>query len=810
MSRIKVKTFNNTEFDFGSNKIKLDKFQYDVVSSELKQNIRIIACAGSGKTTTILCRLKHLIDNGVDSSRIMLTTFNIDAANTLKERLKNLVKNNKVRIGTFDSICAHFYFKYFKLDEYVGVNEYNNLLIKYLNSPDAKNILDLYDYIFFDEFQDINNEQFQVIKKFYDNGTYIIAIGDDAQNIYQWRGSNIDYILNFDKYFQNTKTFKLENNYRSTPEIINLANSIIKNNIDQIEKNMFPNKPSGPKPLISKYHNQSEQAKAIIKEISSLNSIKLNEIIVISRNNFGLKAFEEQLEIYNKDKTDKIDYIALITDNDKEVKDKNTENKLVLATIHKIKGCEYSYVYLIDLDDKIFPADCDSIGIQEERRLLYVAITRAKRVLNMSFCSSKICRFFSEISSDLFRFPDFKKSYFETDDRRNYQIKTSVTELVNQLKNYDYEYMRSNKIIPEFIPVEDKIHNSNKINDDISKSNLNSDYGIYIDTYISRRFGLLNKMSNGLENNLAKCIIYAVELNHFEYGIYLETKLKEYFLMYSFDLPPIIETFNFSQKKIEQILIVVYKIINKAKKINVKPFEVYVTKKGFLPEEFIEKMQDSYKLYTSQKEINLIDLYNISLCPNIYQNRRRLLYKECFESFNLNKKIYSDIDIFCKKYYENNIYIKKTLHDDERIISGEIDMYDETLRKVVDFKTSLSNGIQMEWVIQLLCYCALLRKDKFVVDYVSIYNPLSGIEYIIDVKNWNKEKELLDIMINDRNLNKTKGNLTKYEEKPVKKIKDKYSTKKIDTTIKKDIMLDFLEDEYVDEYYKFKNDKKKK
>ena len=108
-------------------------------------------------------------------------------------------------------------------------------------------------------------------------------------------------------------------------------------------------------------------------------NIKLDNIVIISRNNFGLKIFEEQLELYNRDNPDKkrIEYIALITDNDKNIT-KTYENKLCLATIHKIKGCEWSYVFLIDLDDKIFPSDCDDIGIQEERRLLYVAVTRAK------------------------------------------------------------------------------------------------------------------------------------------------------------------------------------------------------------------------------------------------------------------------------------------------------------------------------------------------------------------------------------------------------------------------------------------------
>lgn len=810
MKRIKVNTFINKEFDFGKYKIQLDKYQYNVVKSDINKNLRIIACAGSGKTTTILCRIKYIIDNGIDPKRILLTTFNVDASDTLKERLKALLnKDVGIRIGTFDSISAYFYFKYFKIDGFVGVNEYVNLLIKYLNSENGKNILNNYDYIFFDEFQDINNEQFQVIKKFYENGSKIIAIGDDAQNIYQWRGSNIDYILNFDKIFDNTQTFKLENNYRSTPEIINLATAIIKNNSDQIDKNMIPNKNSGHKPIITKYKTPLIQATSIIDKIKKLldNNIKNSDIIVISRNNYGLKIFEEQLELYNRDNDNKIDYIALITDNDKNynaTKNKNnSKNKITLATIHKVKGGEWNYVFIIDLDDKTFPSDCDNIGIQEERRLLYVAITRAKIYLEMSFCSNNICRFISEIDKDLYNFTNFKKSYFDFNDKRSIQIKTKVTELIQQLKNSDYDNMRSTGIISNFNPSEDKIHSPNKIDDNILSNNLQSDYGIYIDTYISRQFGLKNNNSNGLENNVAKCIIYSIELNHIEYAIYLESKLQQNLLIYGENCLSMMNITNqWSKSKINILFNILDKIINKSIKLNVKPHELYVTKYGFLPHEFTKSMLISYNEYIKNINIDTLHIYNISLCPNIFMNRRRLLYKNCFDMFNYNTKIYDDINIFCDKYFKNNIIIKLTTYDKENTICCELDMYDATLKKIVDFKTSSSKTIQMDWILQLLTYCSLLRLyNKLVVDYVSIYNPISGYEYIIDVRNWKKEKELLNILANTR-----EEKINKIDKNIMPNKKEKKKDKKI--VKNNDIRLDFLDDDEIKEYYKMKNNKK--
>jgi len=822
MPRIKVHTIINDtnkdmlEFKFGDKVINLDDFQKKVIFTDISKNLRIIACAGSGKTTTILCKIKYMINElKINPKRILLTTFNIDASNILKDRLKLLLnKNPEVRIGTFDAISAHFYFKYFKQEGFIGVNEYSTLLLNYLNTQAGKTILDLYDYIIFDEFQDINNIQFEIIKKFVENGSKIIAIGDDAQNIYQWRGSNISYILNFDKIFKNTATIKLENNYRSTPEIIDMANAIIKNNSDQIDKKMLPNNPNGKIPFIKKYKNNVEQAEDIINQINNMtkNNIKLDDIVIISRNNFGLKIFEAQLELYNRDNEDKkrIEYIALITDNDKNIT-KTYENKLCLATIHKIKGCEWKYVFLIDLDDKIFPADCDDIGIQEERRLLYVAVTRAKLYLHISFTSNTISRFIEEISSKLYEFPSFKKIYFEINNKRTNQTKTKVTELIQLLNNEDYEYIRKQNILQTFIPKEIQIHNSNTYNKEILDNNLQADYGIYIDTYISRMFGLKNIKSNGLENLTAKCTIYSIELSAQQYNIYLESKLPIYLLKYEYEIIKMFHSiFDMDDFKMDILEKIINKIISKAKYLKVNPSNIYITKSGFLPDEFESSMIVSYNHYISDKNISNKDIYNISLCQNVYLNRKRLLYRDCYTMFDENKKIYEDINIFCEKYYKNNIEIKKLMIDDDRLISGELDMYDETEKKIIDFKTSLNKHIQIEWILQLLTYASLIKiKTKLPVEYISIYNPISGLEYIINIKEWNKEKELLDYLKKVRDDRNIKKNITdiKLEEFSIKD-KEKQVFHKIPKKKykeKRDILLDDLDDELKEEYNKLKN-----
>jgi hypothetical protein len=259
-------------------------------------------------------------------------------------------------------------------------------------------------------------------------------------------------------------------------------------------------------------------------------------------------------------------------------------------------------------------------------------------------------------------------------------------------------------------------------------------------------FGLLNKKSNGLENILAKCTIYSVELNSQYYNIYIESRLPLYLFIYNFDIQKMMHTiFDMDDNKMKILQIIIKKILIKAKDINVLPYEIYVTKDGFLPSEFDKLMINSYNNYTSPVKISNKDIYNISLCHNIFMNRKRLLYRDCYDMFNKDNKIYDDIQIFCSKYCNNNISIKKIIQDKNRLICGELDMYDATEEKIIDFKTSTSNNIQIEWILQLLTYTALMRlENKLIVKYISIYNPINGIETIINIENWNKETELLD------------------------------------------------------------------
>lgn len=764
------RNFNTSDGD-----IILNNEQFNIVTEDINKKIRIIACAGSGKTTTIICRIKYLVDNGIDPQRIILTTFNVDASESMKKRiLKVFGYMPKITIGTIDSIACKFYMQYFKKDYYIGVSEYTTELSTYLKSPMGVNITNNYDYLFFDEFQDCNNIQFEILKAFDKASCKITVIGDDAQNIYQWRGSNIDYILNYETHIENTVTHKLVNNYRSTPEIINLANASISHNTDQIPKDMLPTNSSiNEKPKIVKHMSENIQAEEIIKKILYYNSlnIKFESISVISRINYPLKIIEEELEKYNRNHIDKqIPYVALITDDIRDSKPKICESHICLTTIHKSKGLEWDVVILVSCNDEIFPTKTDKISLEEERRLFYVGVTRAKRYLTISFTSNSLSRFVSELPTNLYEFPNMKQKYLVTRNERDIKLKTSVSELIEMLESKDIEHMRLTGIIPNMNPVEYKVHIPFTYNQIISKYYLQTDFGQFIDRFLCREFGYQNSSTGGLNDNVACRVINSLTLPYNELSIYLKYNIninkKLHVKHFNMNLDTICKYLDkdmmdpqyvkkIDAKDIYNLKKVLGKIIKICLDYNLLPQNVFVVPESYIPSEFFPRMQQSYEQYQNVKlptiEI-LKSIYDVSICQNIYDGRRRLLYKNVQDEFIENLQMFEEMIKWVIQYKNDDITIKLCMNDTKNLIDGELDMYNSTTMTVVDFKTSTSSSCKLEWVIQLLTYTSLLRTLKKVdVKYIMIYNPLQGITSSFDVSEWNKENELLEYLALVRN-----------------------------------------------------------
>ncbi len=133
------------------------------------------------------------------------------------------------------------------------------LLIKKIREEISNKFL----YILIDEYQDTNILQDEIIKKMSEKHKNVLAVGDDSQSIYSFRAADINNIINFSKSYSKAKIFKLETNYRSTPEILHVANSVIRNNQKKLEKELHSVKKTGPSPTIIPFSNSLDQAKYI-------------------------------------------------------------------------------------------------------------------------------------------------------------------------------------------------------------------------------------------------------------------------------------------------------------------------------------------------------------------------------------------------------------------------------------------------------------------------------------------------------------------------------------------------------------------
>ena len=407
-----------------------------------------------------------------------------------------------------------------------------------------------FKYILIDEYQDTNHVQYLIIKKLAALNKNLCVVGDDAQSIYAFRGANIQNILNFKIDYPKFKTYKLEQNYRSTSTIVEAANGIIKHNKKKIEKVVWTDNAKGDKIAVVKTGSDNEEARLVANTISDIQmryQAHYKDFAILYRTNAQSRALEESLRkksipykiygglsfyqrkeikdvlayyrlcvnphdeeafkriinyptrgigattiqklnifankhnksiwevinhlregeininkgtqsklkefalminsfisnskkenaytiadeiakktgIFNDLYTDKspegvsrfeniqellngikdfsdtaeegvnklwdfMENVALLTDQDKEIKD--DFNKVSLMTVHAAKGLEFSYVFVVGLEENLFPSMLSGESqehLEEERRLFYVAITRAKKRLFLSFSLTK-------------------------------------------------------------------------------------------------------------------------------------------------------------------------------------------------------------------------------------------------------------------------------------------------------------------------------------------------------------------------------------------------------------------------------------
>ncbi len=477
-----------------------------------------------------------------------------------KNELMSPEAYDKFVASEYDQVVKDVYEKYDKKLKQNNSVDFDDLLILpielFRKHPDIlEKYQNLYKYLLIDEYQDTNEAQYKLTKMISAKSRLITCVGDDSQSIYSFRGANYKNILNFEKDYPDAKTILLEQNYRSTSNILDAANQVIRNNKMKKEKNLWTARGVGEKIKYYRAYNERDEAQYVIRKIKELvnKDVEYQDIAVLYRTNAQSRVLEEEMLKENlpyrvigsfyfysrKEIKDLIAYLRLIhnpkdnvsllrvintpkrgiglktIDNLTAVADaqeisiyeaiqsgkelefkhliedltaqkeeltltelidkvldtsgvkaelesektleselrleyleefksitksfeerdglisleeflleislisdveeyKDDPNRISLMTIHSVKGLEFNHVFVVGLEEGIFPhmnSLMESSELEEERRLAYVAITRAKDDLHLVNARHRtlfgkeqvnpVSRFIGEINNDL-------------------------------------------------------------------------------------------------------------------------------------------------------------------------------------------------------------------------------------------------------------------------------------------------------------------------------------------------------------------------------------------------------------------------
>ena len=575
---IQISTFHS----FG---LAILKEQYEVLG--YKKNFTIL---DSDDTLAVVKKILKNMDYDIKEYNPKAIRSKISGA---KNELVDATQYEIIAATDFEKVVAKVYAAYeqkLKTNNSVDFDDLLTLPITLFKKyPEIlRKYQEKYKYVLIDEYQDTNEAQYILTKLITAKYKNICVVGDDSQSIYSWRGANYKNILNFEHDFENAKTILLEQNYRSTKNILEAANYVIKNNKMKKDKNLWTEKITGDKIKYHKAIDEKDEASYVGKKIIELtnNGVDLKDIAVLYRTNAQSRNIEELLlrenipykvigsfYFYNrKEIKDLISYLKLIyntyddaslervinvpkrgiglksienlnnkalslecslydaIDSGKELafknlieelrqisenctltelvdiildktgikaeleKDqtiesevrleyleefktitknfeekngvislgdflseislvadmeehKNNNNVVTLMTVHSAKGLEFDYVFIIGLEEGIFPHNnslFETESLEEERRLCYVAITRAKKGLYLVNARKRTLygmdsynppsRFIEEIN------PDLIDSDFKTVEK---DIKPFKKEEIND----NIEYKMGEKII---------------------------------------------------------------------------------------------------------------------------------------------------------------------------------------------------------------------------------------------------------------------------------------------------------------------------------------------------------------------------
>ena len=363
---------------------------------------------------------------------------------------------------------ANIYLRYHNKCILSGAMDFDDLLLQtYQLLKTNPQVLQKYQsrfkYILVDEYQDINEVQYQVVSILGDKYENVCVVGDDAQSIYAFRGAKIKYIQDFRKRYGNASTYRLEQNYRSTKNIIGTANSIIRHNKKQIEKTLFTDNEVGNKVCVVKFNSEIAEATFIKDEIikitqkghtsSGLLDQKIssyNQICILYRTNAQSRVFEE---VFGKSQVPYRVYGSISFYERSEVKDVLAYLKLIInpndrESLKRIISRPTRGIGSTTVDKLIVFADQHGLSLMEAiDQLVQVPFGMSQSMITrLEDFKSMIDRFvveskkmdaaqLSKLVVQRTRIIDFVKKRSESDEIAN-EKESNINELLNSVGDF--------------------------------------------------------------------------------------------------------------------------------------------------------------------------------------------------------------------------------------------------------------------------------------------------------------------------------------------------------------------------------------
>ena len=403
----------------------------------------VLAGAGTGKTRVVTTRIAYLLSKGVRPEEILAITFTRKAADEMKERVVELVSNKSkgLTVCTFHALGRRILVEHGHrvglrkrfgivgeeqqreiVEEVIASEKVLGLLpfefiaqieqvksgackptgrfetayekyqaiLRDRNAVDFEDLMALplslfhqfpecggiyqrrWKYLLVDEYQDTNSSQFELVCHLLGKHRNLCVVGDDDQSIYGFRGSEVERILSFGRDFTGSRVVKLETNYRCSEQILKLANAVIAGAKTRYPKTLRSHLGPQEPVYLKRTKDEKDEFAFVAEKIQEERAeSRETEIAVLART-------QQQVELY-RTRLKQLGYVG-------------KGNKVSVMTLHQSKGLEFQVVFLPSLNDETIPhlravLECAE-AVEEERRLLYVGITRAKRRLYLSSARS--------------------------------------------------------------------------------------------------------------------------------------------------------------------------------------------------------------------------------------------------------------------------------------------------------------------------------------------------------------------------------------------------------------------------------------